>query len=170
MTDASARTSTAVRIVPYGPRHRDAFRDLNVEWITAYFGLEEADRRVLEDPEGAILRRGGAILVAEEGGEPVGCCALLRLEPDAYELAKMAVAPAARGKGIGMLLGRAAVERAGEMGAHRIELVSNTALGPALGIYRKLGFVEVPLGASEYARADIRMVLALDGARVGTCP
>lgn len=163
MTDTTAPSSAAARVVDYESRHRRAFHDLNVEWITTYFGLEEADRRVLDDPEGTILREGGAILMAEEGDRIVGCCALLRIEPDVYELAKMAVTPTARGKGIGVLLGRAAVRRARELGARRIELVSNTALRPALGVYRKLGFVEAPLGSSEYARADIRMVLTLDG-------
>jgi hypothetical protein len=39
--------------------------------------------------------------------------------------------------------------------------VTNSALKPALQVYRKLGFVDVPVGASEYARADVRMRLEL---------
>lgn len=97
--------------------------------------------------------------MAEDGGEIVGCCALIRIAPDAFELAKMAVAPAARGKGIGAMLGRAAVERARRMGAGRVELLSNTVLHPAIHLYRKLGFIEVPLGPTDYRRADIRMEL-----------
>ena len=27
---------TDVRVVPYAPEHRDAFRDLNLEWIATY--------------------------------------------------------------------------------------------------------------------------------------
>jgi GNAT superfamily N-acetyltransferase len=73
----------------------------------------------------------------------------------------MAVTPVAQGHGIGALLGRAAIERARQLGARWIELLSNTSLAPALHLYRKLGFVEVPLGASDYRRADIRMVLKL---------
>jgi GNAT superfamily N-acetyltransferase len=76
-------------------------------------------------------------------------------------MAKMAVTPAAQGHGIGALLGRAAVERARDLGARWIELLSNTALAPALHLYRKLGFVEAPLGTTDYRRADIRMVLKL---------
>jgi GNAT superfamily N-acetyltransferase len=75
------------------------------------------------------------------------------------------VAPAARGKGIGLLLGRAAVDRAVTMGVSRVELLSNTVLQPALQLYRKLGFVEAPLGHTEYARANIKMMLELQ--RVG---
>jgi ribosomal protein S18 acetylase RimI-like enzyme len=120
--------------------------------------LEDADRRVLEDPLGGILSHGGHILMAVEGDHVVGTCALIPTEPGEFELAKMAVAPEARGRGIGELLGRAAIERAAMLGAQRVELLSNTALEPAIRLYRKLGFVEVPLGSSDYHRANIRMV------------
>jgi GNAT superfamily N-acetyltransferase len=156
------RAATTARVVDYETRHKEAFRALNLEWITTYFTLEEADRKLLDDPEGAVLRPGGCILMAEEGEEIVGTCALVRIAADAFELAKMAVKPAVRGKGIGALLGRAAVERAIRMGARRVELLSNAVLQPALHLYRKLGFVEVSLASSDYQRADIKMVLDLE--------
>jgi GNAT superfamily N-acetyltransferase len=165
MTQTTMRkATTSARVIDFERPHREAFRDLNVEWITAHFALEDIDREVLDDPEHAILLRGGSILMAEDGGEIVGCCALIRIAADAFELAKMAVAPAARGKGIGMMLGRAAVDRAQRMGARRVELLSNRVLQPALHLYRKLGFIEVPLGPTDYRRADIRMVLRLEPA------
>jgi GNAT superfamily N-acetyltransferase len=108
-----------------------------------------------------ILAAGGHILMAERGSETVGCCALIREGDDMFELAKMAVSPAAQGQGIGVLLGRAALEHARRAGADRVELVTNSALAPAIHVYRKLGFVHVPVGASEYARADVRMVCVL---------
>ena len=150
-----------VHVVDYEPRHRDAFRALNVEWIEQYFVLEDVDREMLDDPEGTILRDGGHIFIAEEGGDYVGSCALIRMDGGAFELAKMAVAPAAQGKGIGTMLCQAAVDRARTLGAPRIELLSNSKLGPALHVYRKLGFTDVPLGPSEYERADVQMVLHL---------
>lgn len=153
--------SGAVVIVPYIPRHRAAFRDLNLAWISRWFKVEEADRRVLEDPEGEILDRGGHILVAEVGAEPVGVCALIREPAGVFELAKMAVDESARRLGVGQALGRAAIALARSVGAKEIELVSNRSLAPALALYRKLGFVEAPLASTEYERADIRMVLSL---------
>src|SRR5918995_7199764 len=126
VTPTTTRKPATSRIIDFEKHHRDAFRELNVEWITTHFVLEDIDREVLDDPEHAILLPGGSILVAEDGGDIVGCCALLRIAPDAFELAKMAVAPAARGKGIGAMLGRAAVDRAQRMGARRVELLSNT--------------------------------------------
>ena len=154
-------TVPGIRVVPYEPAHRRAFRDLNLEWITAHFEVEEEDRRVLEDPEGEILAPGGAILIALEEGKPIGTGALIRTGPHEFELAKMAVTARARGRGVGRVLCQALIALARERGAHRLELMSQTTLTPAVQLYRSLGFVEVPLGPVPYKRANIRMALQL---------
>ena len=83
-------------------------------------------------------------------------------EAETFELAKMAVESAAQGRGYGDRLVEAAVEFARAAGARRIILVSNTLLGPALNLYRKHGFCEVPLDpANGYTRADIQLELSL---------
>lgn len=159
---AGAGEARRAVIVDYDPRHRAAFRDLNLAWITRYFRVEDADRPALDDPEGYILGHGGSILMAELDGAVVGACALLRNDDGSLELAKMAVDPAAQGHGVGRALGEAAVARARALGARRVELLSNTILEPAIRLYRALGFVEVPLPATEYERANIKMILDLD--------
>ncbi|WP_231717502.1 GNAT family N-acetyltransferase [Hymenobacter sp. DG25A] len=157
--------SAAVEIIAYRPEHQAAFRDLNHEWITTYFSLEEPDKRMLDDPQGYILDPGGYIFMARYQDQTVGTCALIR-EPDGnFELAKMAVSPKAQGLGIGYRLGQAAIDQAWAAGAHHVELLSNRKLTPALTLYRKLGFAEAPLSPSEYQRADIRMVLARPGTK-----
>ena len=157
----------AVRIVAFDPAradHRAAFRDLNLAWIEQWFVVEPRDRHELEDPEHHVLPGGGQIFMAETadaGASVLGTCALV-VEPDgACELVKMAVHPDARGRGVGRLLGEAAIAAARARGAPRVELLSNTRLEPAIALYRALGFVEVPMPATEYARANIKMVLAL---------
>ena len=158
----------AVRVVlfdPARPDHRTAFRELNLAWIEAHFVVEARDRHELDDPEGHILSAGGQIFMAEAEGpggvEMLGTCALLA-EPDgSFELAKMAVRAAARGHGVGRALGEVAIAGARARGASRVDLLSNTVLGPALGLYRALGFVEVPLPRTDYVRANIKMVLEL---------
>jgi ribosomal protein S18 acetylase RimI-like enzyme len=160
-----------VRIVPYHPAsagHKAAFRDLNLAWIEAHFTVEARDRHELEDPDAHILAAGGLIFVAEADTlrktEVIGTCALLA-EPDgSFELAKMAVSEAARGRGAGRALAEAAVEAARARGAPRVDLLSNTVLGPAISLYRALGFVEVPLPETDYQRANIKMVLDLSSA------
>ncbi len=158
---AQEREVGSVRVVPYEPNHLEQFRALNLEWITKYFALEEADHKALDDPEGYILNRGGFIFMAECDGAIVGTCALIKNPDDSFELAKMAVTESAQGRGIGYLLGAAVVAKAKELGVRRVELLTNSRLAPALRLYQKLGFVEVPLPKTEYQRADVKMVLEL---------
>ena len=151
-----------VQIVPYEAKYHDAFRRLNEAWISRYFRIEEPDTRVLEAPTQQILDKGGHILVALRDGEPIGVCALLRVDDATFELAKMAVAEHARGLGAGFLLGEAAKVTAREAGASRLILESNTILTPAITLYRKLGFTEFSGVPSEYDRCDIHMELLLN--------
>ncbi|WP_187264506.1 GNAT family N-acetyltransferase [Pontibacter beigongshangensis] len=154
-------TPAAIQIVDFKPAHATVFRELNEEWITRHFALEEADIKSLNDPQGYILDKGGFILMALYNGEPVGTCALLKEEDGVYELAKMAVTEKARGLKIGKVLGEAALAKARAAGAGKVYLVSNRTLLPALSLYRKLGFAEVPLPPSIYQRADIKMEVLL---------
>ena len=150
-----------VEVVPYEASHREAFRRLNEAWISRYFRLEAPDTRVLDAPQEEILDKGGHILVAVRGGEPIGVCALLRVDDVTFELAKMAVAEHARGLGAGYLLGEAAKAKAREVGASRLILESNTVLEPAIALYRKLGFTEFTGVPSEYDRCNIHMEVTL---------
>lgn len=157
------RESNKVHIVPYGPQYNAAFKALNEEWISKYFVMEEADYKALDNADSYIINNGGHILVALYNNEPVGVCALLKMDdPDYdYELAKMAVSPKAQGKNIGFLLGRAIIEKAKELGGHKLYLESNTILKPAISLYHKLGFTKVAGRPSPYERANIQMELEL---------
>ncbi|MBB5619974.1 DNA-binding MarR family transcriptional regulator/predicted GNAT family N-acyltransferase [Pedobacter cryoconitis] len=157
------RESKEVTIVNYVPEYQQAFRALNEQWISNWFKMEQADYNALDDPQGYILDKGGYILVALYQGEPVGVCALIKMnDPDYdYELAKMAVSPAVQGKSIGWLLGSAIAQKAKELGAQKIYLESNTILKPAINLYHKLGFVKVAGRITPYERCNIQMELVL---------
>jgi len=101
--------------------------------------------------------------VALYNNEPVGVCALMKMDdPDyEYEMAKMAVSPAAQGKSIGWLLGKAVAEKARLLGAKKLYLESNTVLQPAINLYYKLGFQKVVRRATPYERCNIQMELVL---------
>lgn len=146
--------------------HEDAsaFRRLNEEWITRYFVLEQKDIETLSDPGNTILRKGGLILMAYSDGEAVGCVALIPIGNGTVELAKMAVAPECRGRGIGRRLIESAIEHARRMGAKSVFLGSSTKLPAAVHLYEAAGFRHVPpdsLGPMPYARADVFMELSL---------
>jgi GNAT superfamily N-acetyltransferase len=141
-----------------------AFHDLNIAWISELFAVEDADRAVLEDPDRAIVARGGTVLIARDGDERIGCVALLRIDADVAELAKMAVAPEHRGRGIGRRLITAAIDAARESGVRRLVLESNRSLTPAVRMYESVGFRHVAPethAPTPYARADVFMDLDL---------
>ena len=150
-----------VTIVPYQPQYRDAFRRLNEEWLTEYMEIEPEDARVLADPEGTIIAGGGAIVLALDAATPIGAGALINEGNGKFELAKMAVTGPYRGQGIGRRIAEHLIEMVRGFGAREVELVSATILPAATPLYRKLGFVEIPLGDNPYTRADIRMTKTL---------
>ena len=152
---------TSLSILDYQPVHQPAFRALNHEWISHYFTLEPIDNEMLDDPQGYILNPGGHIFMASYDGDLVGTCALIKEHGGVYELAKMAVSPRAQGLGIGWALGMAVLDKARELGASRVELLSNFRLTPALKLYEKLGFRHVPVPPTLYQRTDVKMVLDL---------
>lgn len=156
-----ARESREVKVVAYEPEYHSAFRSLNEEWITAHWQLEEHDIEVLDHPKEQILDRGGYIFVGCYHDEPLGVCALCKMDDPVYdyELAKLAVSPHAQGKGIGLALCRTAIEKAREQGAKKLFLESNTLLKPAIHLYQKLGFRELAEYHPAYARGDIQMEL-----------
>ncbi|MFC6996752.1 GNAT family N-acetyltransferase [Rufibacter roseus] len=157
-TTASA---PAVSIIDYTPAHATHFRSLNQAWIERYFEMEELDHKSLGDPDGYIISKGGHIFMAEYNSEVVGTCALIKVNDITFELAKMAVTDKVQGLKIGKRLGEAAIQKAKELGAETLFLVSNRRLETALHLYHRLGFVEVPEDLQEYKRADIKMEMFL---------
>jgi len=155
-------TDSEIRIVDYSQTYAKAFYDLNYAWISETYEVEPEDEKVLSDPEKYYLKEGGAILIVLYQDEPVGTCALKWSGEGIVEMSKMTVSKKMRGKKIGDLLGNTIIKKAAEMGAEKVILYSNKK-GSAAGInlYRKLGFVEVPLVGADYKRADIKMELAL---------
>ncbi|WP_423147861.1 GNAT family N-acetyltransferase [Rubrolithibacter danxiaensis] len=151
-----------MNIIQYKPEYQPHFERLNKAWLNKYFQVEPIDEWVLANPDEAILKEGGIILFAEYNKQIIGTAALKFVQPGTYELTKMAVNEAFQGLGAGKLLCSAAVNEAKTtLKAERVILYSQTVLKPAIGIYRKLGFTEIPLEKGVYKRADIKMELQL---------
>ncbi|TNE69220.1 MAG: branched-chain amino acid aminotransferase [Bacteroidetes bacterium] len=152
-----------ITIDRWKPQYREAFWQLNREWIEADYPLEEVDINVLQNPEIHILSDGGSILSAVSNGQVAGVVALRPAGNNVLELTKMAVAVPWRGRGIGKQLLQAALEEARQLGAGRVILYSNTRTSArAVRLYRKMGFREIPLETGIYQRADIKMELTFD--------
>lgn len=164
------RRSLVDRIMTPEMRVRDfsddlaqAFHDINAEWISRMFALEENDIRLLEDPRGLIVDKGGAVLFAETPDlGVVGTCAVMKMKDGWYELTKMGVLEAARGRKVGEFLLAATIERAKAMGvADRLYLLTNRKCAAAIHLYEKLGFQHdaeiMALFGSRYERCDVAM-------------
>src|SRR5262249_49307909 len=78
------RESKNIQIVNYQPKYQKAFKELNEEWIYAQFTMEEADRKVLDNPKKYILDGGGHIILALDNSKPVGVCALIKMDDPEY--------------------------------------------------------------------------------------
>lgn len=152
-----------VQIIEYTPDYQAAFRALNIEWISQYFVMEQADYNALDHPNKYILDNGGHIFIALYQGEPVGTCSLVKMDDDEfdYELAKMAVTAKAKGLGIGKALGQTVIEKAKALGGKTLFLETNAILKPAISLYHKIGFKDIKHRPSVYERSNVQMVLKL---------
>ncbi len=146
-----------MEIVEYNESLKEYIKVLNVEWLEKYFYVEPSDEIQLADPKASILDKGGAIYYAALDGEIVGTASLLKIDTTTFELGKMAVTEKCQGKGVGEALLKHCIAQGEQLGATKLILYSNTKLAPAIKLYQKWGFTEIPLDSSQYKRANIKM-------------
>lgn len=151
----------AVRIVPWGDQYHQKFIDLSVEWLEKYVSVEPADLEILNHPHETILDGGGEIFFALGDEDVVGTVAMIRVDADTFELAKLAVTPKCGGHKIGSLLMERCISFAREHRAKKIILYTNHKLIPAIGLYKKMGFTEIDLSNNKYMESDMKMRLLL---------
>lgn len=152
--------NSSIEIVEYGSEHQPWFEKINRYWIEKFFWMESIDVEVLQKPDEHIINKGGSILMATYDKEMAGTVALKFVDSDVYEFTKMGVVEKFQGKKIGEALALAAIQKTKSLHANKIILYSNTKLVPAIALYKKLGFIEVPLDGP-YKRSNIKMELRL---------
>lgn len=118
----------------------------------------------MSNPEEAILKKGGAILMALCDGKSAGTVGLKKVNDELFEFSKMAVGENFRRKGIGEALSYASFVRAAELGAKNILLYSNTLNAAAIKLYEKLGFHHLPVEQEVYKRANVKMIISIEDA------
>lgn len=152
----------AVRIAPFDERWAGHFKRLNLHWLEEHFSVEPHDFELLDDPQQHYVAAGGEVFFALVGEQVAGTVALKPLGGGRWELAKLAVDPAFRGRGLGEALVRAVAAEARRRGGTVLWLETAKKLGPAIALYHKLGFVEVAAPEQPtYARTDYYMELPL---------
>ena len=151
-------------IIPFEKQFAEDFYNLNIEWLKTYFYVEPFDEEVLSKPEFYIIDKGGYIFFAQLDQVTVGTVALMPTkESNVFELTKMAVSPNHRGFKIGQHLMQYCIDFAKDHQFKMLMLYSNTILENAIYIYKKFGFIEIPIEEnSPYKRSNIKMVLLIN--------
>ncbi len=153
-------------IVEYSPELARHFHDINAEWIDGMFVMETGDRFVLENPQSAIIDKGGVILFCAAADLGIiGVCALKPSAPGEVELTKMGVLASAQGRKAGEFLLNEVLIRARQMNLNRLYLLTNSVCASAIHLYEKFGFkhdaeIMEEFGAT-YARSDVAMLYPL---------
>ncbi|MEH3116385.1 MAG: bifunctional helix-turn-helix transcriptional regulator/GNAT family N-acetyltransferase [Methylorubrum populi] len=157
-----AHSQSGLRILEFSDELADNFRLINEEWIGSMYRLEPTDIEILSHPREHIISRGGTILFVEaEGLGVVGTCALQKVGERRFELTKMGVLEAARGRKAGEFLLQAVLQRAEALGAELLYLLSNSKSAAAVHLYEKAGFVHdsdiMREFGARYTRCNIAM-------------
>ena len=171
--DARVRAAAGpdtLSIEPFRDEIAPAFAAINGEWIEAMYTMEQTDRDVLGNPRARIIDKGGEILFARSAALGlVGACALMPHANREFELTKMGVLAAARGRKVGEFLLAGVIARAREMQAagtlDRLFLLTNRKSEAAIHLYEKLGFVHsaeiMERHGKRYARCNVAMAFPL---------
>lgn len=146
-----------IEIINYSEELREYIKTLNYAWLEKYFKIEQGDILSLSNPKEYIIDKGGFIFYAKLDGKIAGTASLLKKTESVFELGKMAVAEDVQGYGIGKLLIEHCIAFAKRESIQKLILYSNTALAPAIHLYRKYGFIETVLESGLYERANIKM-------------
>lgn len=155
------KLKTMIQIVDFRPGHQPYWERMNREWISENFDIEPFDLYVLQNPDEAIINKGGAILIALFNGEVAGTAGLRKVDDETYEFTKMVVDKPFRRRGIAETLCYASFDKARKLGAKTVILYSNTVQAAAIRMYEKIGFQHLPVENTVYKRANVKMKIDL---------
>ena len=149
-----------IKIVKWEDRFAKDYIKLSIEWLEKYVSVEPGDLEIIEHPYEAVLNNGGMIWFAVIDNAPVGTVTMIKVN-NSYELAKLAVTEKYKEMGIGKRLMQVAIKFAKENRAKKIYLYTNHNLTPAIDLYKKCGFTQIPLIDNKYIESDMKMELYL---------
>ncbi len=107
----------------------------------------------------------GALLLALNNDQPIGCVTLRKLEDGICEMKRLYVKPQGRGTGLGRILANEIISIARQHGYSTMRLDTLDSLTEAIGLYQRLGFRQVPpyydnpLPGALYWELDLREAL-----------
>lgn len=148
-----------MKIVTYEPKYREDFVRLNTEWLTRFYWVESFDQYTMDHMEELIEQGAMAFFALDDRKEVIATCMAMPLEEDTWEICKLAAKNQYTGTGAGSAVLQAAMTYAEQHGAKKEVLISCSGLKPAIHLYKKFGFHEVPYRKEFWKseKADIEM-------------
>ena len=156
------------------PREIDRIRRLFREY-EAYLDVDlcfqQFESELAELP-GRYAPPSGALLLAADGDEALGCGALRRfgaVEERTCEMKRLYVRPEARMLGVGRKIAGRLIDEGARLGYSTMVLDTLERLEPAIGLYRSLGFRPMepyyfnPLPDVAYWKLDLRGLSGMQG-------
>lgn len=113
------------------------------EWLGIDLGFQHF-KEELQELEKMYGAPSGGIILCKEQTNFIGCVAIRQLDNDIAELKRMYVQPVNHQQGIGKALLEKAIELAVQYGYKKIRLDTLNQMTPAMNLYKKYGFKEIP--------------------------
>ena len=152
-----------MRVVPYDPKYKQDFIEMNMAWITQMFKMEAEDLCEMENIEPALAKGGQIFFAFDDAGKAMACCMIAPRDDGDWEIMKFAARGMYTGKGAGSACLKACIDYARNKGIPKILIVSNRKCTHAVKLYRRHGFTEIPVDRKKFpfGRADIAFEMKL---------
>lgn len=148
-------------IVKWDDKYAKDYISLSLEWLEKYVEVEPRDLETVNNPYEVVLNNGGMVWFAVADNKAVGTITVIKSGKNEFELAKMAVTEKYKGNKIGNALMKTAIDYVKNANGEKMELFTNSNLIPAIHLYHKYGFVDVPVTGKAYETSDTKMELLL---------
>ena len=152
-----------MKLVSYNPKYKNEFIEMNKYWISSMFVMETEDEHELDNIEPYIENGGQIFFALDDNNSVMACCMIAPRDDGNWEIMKFAAKGMYTGTGAGSACLKACIDYAREQGVERIIIVSNRKCVQAVHLYRKFGFIEIPVHKEKFPfeRADIAFELFL---------
>ncbi len=101
-------------------------------------------RHELDQLPGAYAPPDGRLLLVTSGARPAGCAGIRKIGEGICELKRMYIRPEFRGQKLGRRLALLLIDEAKRIGYRTMRLDTIGTMVEAIGLYRSLGFREIP--------------------------
>lgn len=147
-----------MNIIEYDKKYKNEFIRLNTEWLNRFFMVEPVDQDMMDRVE-ELIENGAMVYFAIENDKVLATCMAMPVKGNHWEICKLAAQNQYTGTGAGSAVFKASMDYAIKKGAEKLSLISCRSLSPAIHIYEKFGFKEVPLNKAFWGaeKADIEM-------------